>query len=78
MNPFAVMFLLRLISRYLRASGDPGCEKAGSQIESDLNAIWEWVDQAFGYMWIGCLGLMVLFAILLVLGRGCELLTGRP
>ena len=70
--------VFRLIARYLRASGDPGCEKAGEQIESDLGAIWDWIDQAFGYVWLGCLGLLILFVILLVLCRGCELLTGRP
>ena len=77
MNPLAIMFWLRLIGRYLRSSGDPGCERAGQQIEDDLNGTWDSIERGCGYVWLGCLGLLALFIVLAAVCQGCEWLLGR-
>ena len=78
MNPLGLLALFWLIARYLRESGDPSCERAGERLERDLSETWDCTGQASGYLWAGCLALMILFVLLPALGRGCGLLLGRP
>jgi len=74
MNPLGIWALLHLLGRYLRATGEPGCGRAGEQVEEDLAEVEEAVGQGCTCAWIGCWGAVITMGLLAWLA---SLLTGH-